>query len=47
MNSYHSLLIVHPLMNENPIVFAITLVISTNFTLIMPIVQHDDYTTCK
>jgi hypothetical protein len=45
MNIYHSLLLVHPLMDENLVVFATILVLST--TSILPIVQHDDYTTCK
>jgi hypothetical protein len=47
MNICHSLLIVHPLMDENLVVFVTTLIFSTNFTSILPIVQHDDYTTCK
>jgi hypothetical protein len=47
MNIYHSLSSMLPLKDENVVVFVTTLVLYTNFTLILPIVEHNDYTKCK
>ncbi len=47
MNLYCSLLTMLPLRDENVVVFVTTLVLSTNFTPILTIVEHNDYTICK
>jgi len=47
MNIYHSLLTMLPLRDENVVVFKTTLILSTNFTPILSIVEYNDYTKCK